>query len=369
MYRSNKFRPIQAQLLSVLESRPPLFVQIFLAILCPLGLFILSAGVVGETESLFTLFYVLLLFAIAFAFDLFPAIIAAVLIDLSIDFHYIKPIGTLFSSVPAFCFAVCCVVFFLATRMLRNSIFAEHLAKLESDRAVKVRENILAMVSHDLRQPISAANLGIQMTEQFLAGGNLEKAKKSSLTVRSSLERIDEMIGSLVDAAKTDSGNFNANLKEIEIIPLLENIVSHFALQAQEKQIDISLNTLALDTGLKVAADLALLSRVLSNFISNALKFTLPSGKVQIEAQKSKPGEITVSVCDTGPGVKAESISKLFQRSWQEKSSAHLGSGLGLYICKGIMEAHGGRVWYEKRPGWGGCFCINLRETFSTPIG
>jgi signal transduction histidine kinase len=350
-------------LLKILESRLPLYLQLFLAILCPLGLFLLSWAVVGETESLFTLFYVLLLFAIAFAFDLLPAIVSAVLIDLSIDFHYIKPIGRVGGSGTALGFAICCVVLFLAMRLLRNSILAEHVAKLSSERAVKVRENILAMISHDLRQPISAAKLGIQVTQRFLEAENLDKAKKSSTTVRSSLEKLDEMVGYLVDAAKTDSGNFTANLKETALIPLLEKTVDQFALQAQDKQIEFSFNTSGIAADKKVAADSTLLSRVLSNYISNALKFTPSTGKVRIEAQCSESGTITVSVCDSGSGVKDESVSKLFERNWQEKSSAHLGSGLGLYICKGIMAAHGGRAWYEKKPGWGACFCFNVLDS------
>ncbi len=183
--------PAHKHLLSILLNRLSLYLQVPLAILLPLGLFYLSWIIVDEVEVLFVLFHVLLLVAIAFAFDLLPAATGAILIDLSVDFHYIKPIGRLFGSMAAYGLAICVLLFFVMMRMLRNSILAEHMAKTASDGAVKVRENILAMVSHDLRQPISAAKLGVEMNERFFETGNVDQMKKSNLVVRSSLERID----------------------------------------------------------------------------------------------------------------------------------------------------------------------------------
>jgi len=114
-------------------------------------------------------------------------------------------------------------------------------------------------------------------------------------------------------------------------------------------------------SAMAVLCERQLLMRVFSNIIGNAIKFTPSEGSVSIAA-KSEDGQIRFSVRDTGPGVPAEDLPHLFDRYWQQKESDRRGSGLGLYIAKGIVEAHGGRISAESRPGEGTTIEFTLPE-------
>jgi signal transduction histidine kinase len=108
-----------------------------------------------------------------------------------------------------------------------------------------------------------------------------------------------------------------------------------------------------------VSADRERVLQVLANLIGNALKFTPKGGEIKILANL-EPSEVRFTVQDTGPGIPAEHLNHVFDRYWQAKSTAKLGTGLGLSIAKGIVEAHGGRIWVESPPGSGAAFQFTL---------
>jgi signal transduction histidine kinase len=109
-----------------------------------------------------------------------------------------------------------------------------------------------------------------------------------------------------------------------------------------------------------VSADRDRVVQLLSNYLNNAIKFTPNGGRIQVSAQAAEGGGVRFAVRDSGPGIKAEDISNVFNRFWQVKRTAHLGSGVGLTIARGIAEAHGGRVWVESTPGDGSTFYFEL---------
>jgi signal transduction histidine kinase len=107
--------------------------------------------------------------------------------------------------------------------------------------------------------------------------------------------------------------------------------------------------------------------QVLTNLVGNALKFTGESGRVTVTAHKDDAGHIVVSVTDSGPGIAPEHLAQVFNPYWQAGQTARLGAGLGLAIAKGIVEAHGGRIWATSTPGSGSTFAFSLPPLAETP--
>jgi signal transduction histidine kinase len=110
-----------------------------------------------------------------------------------------------------------------------------------------------------------------------------------------------------------------------------------------------------------VVADRDRLHQVIGNLLGNALKFTPEEGRVEVEARRVED-DVHISVRDSGPGIAADEVPRIFDPYWQARRTDRLGAGLGLTISKGIVEAHGGRIWVESRPGEGSTF------TFALPI-
>src|SRR6185369_16510053 len=109
----------------------------------------------------------------------------------------------------------------------------------------------------------------------------------------------------------------------------------------------------------EVAADNHRVGQVVSNLLSNAIKFTRQGGKIVVSARQ-RHNTIVVSVSDEGPGIPRENLSKVFDRFWQAEETRRVGSGLGLSIAKGIVEAHGGKIWVESELGKGSSFSFTL---------
>ena len=127
---------------------------------------------------------------------------------------------------------------------------------------------------------------------------------------------------------------------------------------------------LALEKGLALRTDLSAplpavrsekerVLQVVSNLLGNAIKFTPPAGTITVQAS-ALPGEVSFAVRDTGPGIQPMQLSHIFDRFWQARAAARAGAGLGLAIAKGIVEAHGGRIWVESKPGAGATFHFTL---------
>src|SRR4029434_11343102 len=108
------------------------------------------------------------------------------------------------------------------------------------------------------------------------------------------------------------------------------------------------------------AIDVHRIGQIVSNLVSNAIKFTPQEGTIRVSARQ-RDHQIVVSVADTRPGVPQEHLSKIFDRFWQTPGTKQKGSGLGLSIAKGIVEAHGGTIWAESRLGKGTAFCLTMR--------
>jgi signal transduction histidine kinase len=230
--------------------------------------------------------------------------------------------------------------------------------------AVRARDDVLAIVSHDLKNPLSAIFLNCQLLARKASLGTQDTQDNQGQFVRSQANRIQndaermrKLIDNLLDLAKIESGHFTINKKGECISSLLKEAVEMFRLQAADQS--ICLETHAFPDMGEFFCDRERILQVFSNLIGNALKFTPPLGKIKVSASISGD-EVLFCVKDTGPGIPQQSIPLIFDRYWQGKRTPKQSLGLGLSIVKEIIEAHQGRIWVESQEGEGSAFYFAL---------
>jgi light-regulated signal transduction histidine kinase (bacteriophytochrome) len=216
-------------------------------------------------------------------------------------------------------------------------------------RAVRARDEVLAVVSHDLRNPIFV----ILLEAGQLLGHLSETGDERARTLRESVERIRRsttrmkaLIEDLLELASIGAKSFPLNVQPVESRDLLEDAATDAQPLADAKHISLVLD---LNDPPKIDADPHRISQVLSNLLGNAIKFTPEGGTVTLRA-RPRDGALSVTIADTGRGIAPEDLAHIFDRYWRPKKSEEGGTGLGLYIARGIVEAHGGRVWAESSP-------------------
>ena len=245
----------------------------------------------------------------------------------------------------------------LASLSLRRVMLLEESARRSDElkRAVRVRDEVLGIVSHDLRNPINTV---------MLAAGLLLEARLPEEQQRRQLEiitraagRMNRLIQDLLDVARMESGRLAVERVPQPVAPMVREAVESHRSQAEERS--LTLTCAAEDDLPIVEADRDRVLQVFSNLVGNAIKFTPPGGTIGVHAE-CREGEVVLSVRDTGMGIAGEELTHLFEPYWQASRTAHLGAGLGLSIAKGIVEAHGGQIWVESEPGSGSTFWFTL---------
>jgi signal transduction histidine kinase len=227
--------------------------------------------------------------------------------------------------------------------------------------AVRARDDLLAAVSHDLRSPLQT----IVMSTAVLAKRGAEDACVSAhlARIRRSAEHMDRLIRDLVDTAKMEAGCFTVEPRPCDVAKVVAEVIDTMAPAAASKSICLGAERDDAPgvprADLVAPVDEGRLVQVLENLVGNAVKFTPAGGTITVGAARGV-GEVRLWVRDTGPGIPAEHLPCLFDRFWQARQTARLGSGLGLFISKGIVEAHGGRIWAESELGAGSTFLVTL---------
>jgi signal transduction histidine kinase len=227
---------------------------------------------------------------------------------------------------------------------------------LESQQAVRAREEVLAIVSHDLRNPLSAVSLGASLL--LMSDALSEEDREQLDTILLSAKRMNRLIADLLDVTRLEGGKrLPIEMANVEATDLLHEAEELFRAQAGAARISMIYHA---DEDLPpVHADRHRIMQVLSNLIGNSMKFTPPGGRIDVRATR-RDGEILFTVADTGPGIPKENLSDIFSPYWQAKRTERMGAGLGLPIAKGIVESHGGKVWVESDPGRGTQFYFTL---------
>ena len=243
----------------------------------------------------------------------------------------------------------------------RATLAVENARLYEAARqATRGRDEVLAVVSHDMRNPLHTILLGTGAALEILPADS--PVRKTLDSVRRAALRGERLIRDLLDVTRLESNRMQLEREPVAVGALLNEAADSVAATALEQGITV---TVVADgagcAGTEVMADHHRALQVLDNLLSNAIKFTGRGGEVRIGA-RIVDGEAQLQVADNGPGIPLDQQQFMFRRFWQSRRADRRGIGLGLTIAKGIVDAHGGRIWLESEPGKGTTF------TFTLPI-
>jgi PAS domain S-box-containing protein len=239
----------------------------------------------------------------------------------------------------------------------RAAIVVEH-ARLfhQAEQATRARDDILAVVAHDLRNPLNTVSMAIGLMLETTPVERIQERRQQEI-VRRAADRMNRMIQDLLDVKRMESGHLTIDLKPEAVDALVNDTLE--MLRPIATGSSIIMEARIADDLPQVLADSARMQQVLSNLVGNAVKFTPRQGRIIVSAERFE-GEVRFAVIDTGAGIPPEQVPHIFGRFWQAKSSDRRGIGLGLAIAKGIVEAHSGRIWVETQVGLGSTFYFTL---------
>lgn len=250
----------------------------------------------------------------------------------------------------------------ISIRRLNAQYAREQEATELARRAVAARDEMLAVVSHDLRTPLQAIALGASGLEGVAAS---PPARRSLAAIAGAAAHMQHLIGELLDVAKLDGGAPALQRERCPAGELLEATASLFRERAAKAGVELSCRA---EPRCAPSADRERLLQVLSNLVGNALRFTAAGGRITLTAEGA--GTSTrFAVTDTGPGIAHDELPHLFERHWQGSGERRRGLGLGLYICKRIVEAHGGCIGVDTELGRGSTFWFRVPDAEATPTG
>lgn len=311
-------------------------------------------------------------------------LVTSVLSVLVIDFSFLPPIGALELThseelVDTIVFVAVAAVISATTTALRrarslaeerardlvaaNTLLEQQMQEVRtlSENLQRTREDVLRTVAHDLRNPLHV----IVASTALLREPGISDDRRASLggITKRAADQMNRLLSDLLDSAQIHAGRLSLELADVTLGAIVERAAENARPLAGEK--GVHLVALVADGGVKVRADDVRVQQVLGNLIGNALKFTPAHGRITLDAHAEKERAV-IRVSDTGPGIPAEQLPRLFERFWQERKTDRRGIGLGLGIAKGIVEAHGGTIQVESTPGHGSTFSFTLPLASST---
>jgi two-component system phosphate regulon sensor histidine kinase PhoR len=237
-------------------------------------------------------------------------------------------------------------------------LLAQDLTRIR--RLETVRRDFVSNLSHELRTPLAS----LKALAETLQEGALDDppaARRFVDQIQTEVDALTQMANELLELSKIESGRFTLDRSPIAALELLHSAAQR--MQVQAERANISLRVEGADDLPKVQVDAQRLEQVLINLVHNAIKFTRPGGEVVLCAEAT-PGELRFSVRDTGVGIPADEVSRIFERFYRvDKSRTGRGTGLGLSIARHIVEAHRGKIWAESVEGRGSTFFFSIPTT------
>ncbi|MGI0020829.1 MAG: ATP-binding protein [Nitrososphaera sp.] len=232
---------------------------------------------------------------------------------------------------------------------ISNARQALEQANSELRSIERSKDEFIAMISHELKTPIVPMRL---YTDTFIEGGMASLNEKQVKAIKSfarNLDKLESLVGDVLDAYKLDMGNLKFSREDAPVDSLINDIVEELKPYTLDKKIQLDADIRTAGT---VHCDQKRIGQVMANLVKNSVDF-LPAqgGRIAIRAEGYGESFVVVTVEDNGPGIPADKADGLFKKFYYVDTSAtrkHGGSGLGLSICKGIVEAHGGTIWLDK---------------------
>ncbi|HUF13513.1 MAG TPA: ATP-binding protein [Longimicrobiales bacterium] len=219
------------------------------------------------------------------------------------------------------------------------------------------RDEILAVVAHDLRNPLNTIYMGSKLALDLMADDSAAPGRRQLEIIVRSAEQMNRLIQDLLDATRLQTGQL-----ALELVPARPRAIIDEALEMLRPlaaHAGITLEADDVTAAETIHVDRLRIQQVLSNLIGNALKFTPSGGSVRVSAEQGA-GEVRFRVSDTGPGIPEDQLPQIFGRFWQARRTDRRGLGLGLAIARGIVEAHGGTIHVDSAPGAGSTFAFTI---------
>lgn len=246
----------------------------------------------------------------------------------------------------------------------RKSI--EHDLKVSRERLKELnatKNRLFSVIGHDLRSPLSSIAGFSALLVDRLRSQNFKGVEEYATIIRDSSKRAMDLLTNLLEWSRTQAGKIEFNPEYLELVSIIDAETALFNDAAQQKNITVQFD---LPHNLSVCADRIMISSVIRNLVSNALKFTYPEGTISIHAERDEK-ELLVTVTDDGMGMPDETAGNLFcidRSSSSPGTGNEQGTGLGLLLCKEFIEMHGGKIWAEPAEDQGSVFkfTIPVRE-------
>lgn len=221
------------------------------------------------------------------------------------------------------------------------------------------REDFVATLTHDLKTPILAANRALALLMEGDFGAVSDAQKQILSTIHQSNDALYQLVLTLLDVYRYDSGAKQLSVGPYDLSDIAERVVNELSPLASNKNIQLTFTHPK--SSCLVLIDPDEIRRVVQNLVDNSLKFTPSGGSITLTVETHK-NSLVLSVKDTGRGIKDEDRPKLFQRFWQSASGGryYASTGLGLYLCRKIIDIHNGKIWCESEQGKGSNFCFSL---------
>ena len=228
------------------------------------------------------------------------------------------------------------------------------VAFADAQRALSSSHDVLTMVAHEMNNPLAAMTLNGQLLAE---GAHDTESRETAEDVVRLAARMKRLLMDLLDGARIDAGILRVTPKQHDVGPFLEAVRLSYEPLFASRHLTFTVDSVA--PRLVALFDKDRIVQVLSNLLSNALKFTPAMGAVNLKAS-AHPDGVEFTVRDTGSGIASEALPHVFERFWQAGTESRVGIGLGLYICKNIIEAHGGQIAVESARGSGATFRFTL---------
>lgn len=224
--------------------------------------------------------------------------------------------------------------------------------------ADEIKSTFISVVSHELKTPVALIKGYADTLLREDARWDPEMTHESLTVIVEEADRLNKLIDDLLDASRLQAGGLSLEMEPTMLTALVERVADHFRTQTQAHELDVRFPT----DFPAVPGDPARLEQVLNNLVSNAIKYSPSGARIEISG-RVLPDDVIVTVSDEGTGIPFEEQYRIFERFFRgarERNQRTPGAGLGLYLAKAIVEAHGGRIWVESNPGEGAAFSFTI---------
>lgn len=283
-------------------------------------------------------------------------------VDLDVEFRVVKPDGDVRwicdrarvtrdpDGTPRYLTGAC-----IDVTARREAVSREHVAREDAYRAIRSRDEVLAVVAHDLRNPVHTILMSVAVAE--LPSVTAADRERQLGVIRRTARAMDRLIRDLLDVTQIEMGQLAIHREPVTISTLIDEAMAAFAPPARERRLQLVADVA--QSLPPIQLDRERIAQVINNLLGNALKFTPDGGAITISAHPV-PSGVEIAIADTGRGIPAADLPHIFRRYWQADRGSHRGVGLGLAIVHGIVAAHGGTIAADSTLGAGTTFRITL---------